>query len=666
NDAITIRIARSEIGQGSFTGLAMLVAEELECDWSLVKAEYASVSDHFKRNRIYRSMSTGGSRSIRDSNEYLRKAGAVARSMLIAAAAKQWKVQPGECTAANSTITHATSNRALRFGAVAAQAASEPAPAEIKLKDPKDWKLLGKSTKRLDIADKVAAKTVFAIDVRLPDMLYASIAQSPVFGGTLKSVNDAQATRIKGVQKIVSLPNAVAVIADNTWIAQRAVEALRIVWDEGPNAQLSSASIAAFLKEGLNASDAKVAKQTGDVKAALAGAAKIVQAEYAAPFLNHATMEPMNCTARFTPEKLEVWVPTQNGESSAAAAAEAAGLPLDKVEVTKLHVGGGFGRRGAFQDYVTQSVLIAKAVPGRPVKLTWTREEDMQHGFYRPVAMAKFVCGLDAKGEPIAWQNRSAGQSIIASVFPGRVGAGADLHALAGLHDMSYAFPNVLIDYAMRNTAVPVGFWRAVSHTQNTFFLESFIDEVAHAAGQDPYQFRRKLLAKAPREQNVLNVAAEKAGWGSKLAEGVFRGIAVGHAYGSYCAQVAEVSINQRGRLRVHRIVCALDTGHVVNPDAVKAQVEGSVVWGLTAALYGEITIKNGRVEQSNFPDYDMLRIGEMPKVEVHLVPTGGFWGGAGEPAVPPTAPAVLNAIFAATGKRIRSLPLKNHDLKKA
>jgi isoquinoline 1-oxidoreductase beta subunit len=653
------------MGQGSFTALPMLVAEELECDWNKVKAEYASVAEHLRRNRVYVSFATGGSRSIRGSHDFLRQAGATAREMLIAAAAQQWAVPAAECRAANSLITHPPSGRTIRFGAVAEAASRLTPPTAVALKPPAQWKLIGKPVKRFDTPDKVMGKPVFGADVRLPNMLYAAIRQCPVFGGTLKSYDESAIKGRKGVRQVVALSGAVAVVAEGWWQAQQAVQALTVTWDEGPNSKVSSASIMDFLRSGLTATDAAVARNTGDARAALARASRLLEAEYSVPFLAHATMEPMNCTAHVTADKVEVWVPTQNAEAALAAAADAAAVPPSKVEVHVTFLGGGFGRRGAVQDYTRQAVAIAKAV-GQPVNLLWSREEDIQHDFYRPVSLTKFTAGLDASGQLVALRARVAGHSIMASLFPQRVGAGADMHFLEGLHDMPYAIPNLLVDYAMRNTHVPVGFWRSVNHTQNAFFKECFLDEVADAAGQDPYQFRRRLLAGKPKELNVLDTAAQKAGWGQPLPAGVFRGIALHESYGSHCAEVAEVSVSGTGKVRVHRVVCALDSGYIVNPDTVQAQAESSIVYGLTAALYGEITIKDGRVEQGNFGDYEMLLIDDMPKVEAHLVPSGGFWGGVGEPFTPPLAPAVCNAIHAATGKRVRSLPLKNHDLKKA
>jgi isoquinoline 1-oxidoreductase beta subunit len=665
DDTVIVRVARSEMGQGSFTALPMLVAEELECDWSKVKAEYASVAEHLRRNRVYVTFSTGGSRSIRGSHEFLRQAGAAAREMLIAAAAEKWGVPASECQARNSIIMHQPTGRTVTFGAVAEAAAKLNPPKSVALKPPAQWKLIGKPTKRFDTADKTLGKPVFGIDVRLPDMLYAAIRQCPVFGGTLKSYDEAAAKGRKGVRQVVPLKDAVAVVAESWWQAKQAAEAMAITWDEGPNAKIDSADILAFLRGGLTTTDVAVARNDGDARAALASASKIIEAEYFAPFLAHATMEPMTCTAHVTADRFEVWAPTQNAEATLAAAAEAAGMPVGKGEVHVTFLGGGFGRRGAFQDFTRQAVTIAKAV-GKPVKLLWTREEDMQHDHYRPVSLVKLTAGLDASGTPVAFLARVAGQSIIAGLAPANVVSGLDLNFLEGLHDIPYGMRNIRVEYAMRNTHIPVGFWRSVNHSQNAFFKECFLDEVAHAAGQDPYQFRRKLLQGKTRERNVLDAAAQKAGWGKPLPAGLFRGIAMEESYGSHCAQVAEVSVGGKGEVRVHRVVCAIDSGYVVNPDTVEAQVESAIVYGLTAALYGEITIKNGRVEQGNFDEYDMLRIGEMPKVEVYPVPSGGFWGGIGEPGLPPLAPAVCNAIFAATGKRIRSLPLKNHDLKKS
>jgi isoquinoline 1-oxidoreductase subunit beta len=666
DDTVIIRVAKSEMGQGGLTALPMLVAEELECDWSKVKAEFAPPHENRRRDRVWGNMSTGASRSIGTSQNDLRRAGAVAREMLIAAAAARWNVPGSECTAASSVITHVPSGRTITFGGIAAAAAAIAPPAKVALKDPKDWKLIGTPQRRLDVADKVTGKPIYAIDVRLPDMLYAAIAQCPVFKGTVKAVDDSTIAQMKGIHRVVRQQDFVAVVADSWWRAKKAAEALLITWDFGDDTGVSSDTIRASLHEGLSANDARAGRTDGDVGRALAHAAKRIEEDYEVPFLAHATMEPQNCTAHVTADKVEVWAPTQDGETALVVAADAAGVPASKVVVHKMTLGGGFGRRGIFQDFVRQAVLIAKEV-GRPVKLVWTREADTRHDFYRPVAAARMTAGLDADGTLNAWKIRISGQSIIATLSPRVMRFGVDRNFLQGLlEDMPYDVPNYLVDFAMRNTHVPVGVWRSVNHSQNAFFKECFIDELAHAAGADPYAFRRKLLAKKPQQLAVLDTAAKNAGWGSPAAPGVFRGIAIHDSQNSICAQVVEASVTHDGQMRVHRVVSAIDAGHVVNPLTVEMQTESAVVYGLTAALYGEIGIKDGRVEQSSFHDYRMLRMAEMPRVETVIVPSGGFWGGVGETPVPPLAPALCNAIFAATGKRVRSLPLKNHDLRSA
>ncbi len=660
DDSIVIRVARSEMGQGSSTGLPMLVAEELECDWNKVKYEYASPNEHIRRNRVWGSMATGGSQSIRGSHDYLRKAGASARQMLVAAAAQQWGLPAAECVAANSVITHVPSGRKTTFGAVAEAASRLALPGEVKLKDPRDWKLLGRPVKRLDIPASVTGRQEYGIDVRLPGMVYAAIAQCPVFRGKLKSVDAAKVQGMRGVIKVVTLDDSVAVVADNWWRAQQALKALPVVWDEGVNGKATTASITEFVRNGLDDPNAVVARREGDIDAAFAGAAKVIEAEYFSPFLAHATMEPMNCTAWVRDGRVDVWAPTQNAEGTLATAAAAAGVPQESVEVHKVQLGGGFGRRG-FQDYTRQAVAIAKQTNGKPVKLLWSREEDMQHDFYRPMTAVRFKAGVDGAGRLTAWRIRDASHSIMAAVRPENIRNGVDLHALGGLADLPYSVPNLRVEFAMRNSHVPVGFWRTVFQSQNPFFRECFIDEIARAAGKDPYEFRRPLLAGRPRDLGVLDAAAKAAGWGSPLPAGVHRGIAVHDSHGSYAAAVIEVSVSGKDELDIRRVVVAVDPGYVVNPDSAAAQVQSCVVYGLTAALYGEITIKNGRVEQSNFHDYPVMRIREMPKVEVVLVPSGGFWGGMGETPLAPLAPALVNAIFAATGKRIRALPLKSH-----
>lgn len=673
DDKVVIRIARSEMGQGTLTGLAQLVAEELNCDWSKVTTEYPTPGQNVARNRIWGNFSTGGSRGIRESHEYVRKGGAAARTMLIQAAANEWKVPASECTAEKSVITHKASGRSLRYGQVAAAAARLEAPKDVALKDPKDWIIAGKPLPRLDTVDKTNGAKIYGMDFKLPGMLNAAIKDCPVFGGKVKSFDAAKIKDMPGVKHVLPVgDSAVAVVADTWWRAKTALDALPIVWDEGQHANVTSESLAAWLKEGLDAPQAVVGNQNGDVKAAIAGAARTIEAVYSYPFQNHACMETMNATALYTPEKCEVWTPTQNGEAALAAAAEASGLPIAKCEAYKIDLGGGFGRRGAVHDWVRQVVAIAKQIPGTPVKLIWSREEDMLHGRFHPLTQCKMTGALDKDGNLTGLHMRISGQSIVAGIFPQNIQNGRDPVVFQGLNasgpeaSIGYTIPNLLIDHAMRNPHVPPGFWRGVNLNQNAIYLESFIDELAHAAGKDPLEFRRALMKNHPKHLAVLNAAAEKAGWGKPLPAGVFRGICQTMGFGAYVAAVAEVSVADEGKLKIHRIVAATDPGHVVNPAQVERQIEGSFVYGLSAALYGEITIKGGRVEQENFDTYEVMRLEAMPAVETVLVPSGGFWGGVGEPTIAVAAPAVLNAIFAATGKRIRNLPLKNADLKKA
>ncbi len=664
DDRVVIRIARSEMGQGSLTGLAQLVAEELDCDWANVSTEFVSPNEHIKRKRIWGSMSTGGSAGVRTSQEYLRKSGASARTMLVSAAATQWEVPSAECSASAGVITHGPSGRKVTYGKVAAAANKLETPKDVPLRDPKDWKIAGKSMKRLEMPDKVAGKPIYGVDVQLPNMLHASIVQSPVFLGKVKGVDSKAADKMRGVKGIVKGDGGVAVVADNCWRSNQAAKALKIDWDEGSNGAVSSDTITALFKEGLDAKDLPTARKTGDVPAALATAAKVVEAEYASPYLSHATMEPMTSTAWFKQDgTLDVWTSTQNGEASIAAAAEAAGLPLEQVEVHKAMLGGGFGRRGAPQDYVKQSVAIAKQFPGRPVKLIWSREEDMQHGFYRPASRARMKAGLDAQGNMVAMHTVIACPSILALLRPEGIDKGIDSTAVRTFNDSPYTTPNQLVEYAMRNPHVPVGFWRAPG-LQNSFYRESFIDEVAHAAGKDPLEFRLAMLKPGDKNRLVLEAAARVAGWGSPLPAGVYRGLAQSDGFGSYTAMVAEVSVNE-GRINVHRVVFAIDSGYVVNPDACRAQAEGNVIFCL-GQFYEGHTLKDGRIQESNFHDFRIPHIQEMPRVETVLVPTGGFWGGHGEPGALNVVPAVCNAVFAATGKRIRSLPLKDNDVRNA
>jgi len=673
DDTVNIRVVRSEMGQGTITGLAQLVADELECNWSKVKIEYPTPGESVKRKRAWGDFSTGGSRGIRESHEYVRKGGAAARMMLVQAAANQWKVPVAECSAANSVVTHGPTKRRVRYGQVAEAAAKLPVPQDVKLKDPKEWKLIGKPIKRLDTADKVVGKTVYGIDVKLPGLLNAAIKDCPVFGGKVKSFDAAKVESMRGVKKVVQVgDSAVAVVADTWWRAKTALDALPIVWDEGENVKVSSATIAEVLKAGLDAEQAFVGNQNGNAKEALAGAAKKVEAVYAYPFQNHACMEPMNITVRYTPEKCEAWGPTQNGEGAFAAMLAASGLPAEKVDVYKTMLGGGFGRRGAYpDDYVTQAVLIAKQMPGTPIKLLWSREEDMAHGRYHPVMQCKLVGGLDASGNLTGLHMRLSGQSILAAVRPEVVQAqkGRDPLSFQGVfesgeHQFSYTVPNLLIDHAMRNTHVPPGFWRGVNINQNAVFIECFMDELADAAGQDALEFRRKLLGQNPRGLAVLNAAAEKIGWGKPAPTGRYRGLAVLKAFNSYVAGAAEISVTDGNKVKVHRLVGATDPGYAVNPAQIERQVAGSFVYGLSGAFLQECTVKDGRIEQTNFHEYNSMRIAQMPKVETVLLQGGGpVWGGIGEPTICVAAPAVMNAFYRATGKRLRSVPLKNHGL---
>jgi len=669
DDRVTVRIARSEMGQGVSTALPMLVAEELSCDWHKVRAEFVSPQANLRRRRAWGDMSTGGSRSVRTSQEFLRKAGATAREMLIAAAAARWDVPAQECAADRGVITHGESGRTLRFGEVAEAAAALPPPATVSLKRPAEWTLIGTPQKRLDVAAKVTGRPVYAIDVRLPGMLFAALAQCPVFKGKLKTADDSNIANRKGVRRVIAFDDAVAVVADTWWQAKQALAAMPIVWDTGEHGAVTSDTIAATLRAALDAADAGVGREQGNVTTALAQAATRITAEYHVPFLAHATLEPQNCTAVVRDDSVEIWVPTQHGESALTVAAAAASVPQHNVTVHKMMLGGGFGRRGIVQDFIPHAVRIAREV-GRPVQTIWSREEDTQHDFYRPAMMARMTAGLDAHGQPQAWRVRLAGSSVIHSMFAGGVFGGVDRQALEGLTEgMPYDVPSYRAEFVERNSHVPVGFWRGVSHTHNCFFRECFIDEMALAAGRDPYEYRRQLIGNHPRAQQflgVLEAVARQAGWGDPAPAGHFRGIAIEEIDNAFIAGVAEVSVTASGTLTVHRFCCAIDPGHVVNPMTVEQQVQGGIVFGLTAALYGEIGIREGRVTESNFDDYPMLRMADMPKIDIAIVPSGGFWGGVGEPPPVVVAPAVCNAVFAATGRPVRALPLRNQDLRKA
>ena len=663
DDSVTIIVAKSEMGQGVMTSMPMLIAEELEADWSKVRIETAPA------NRVYAepergTQFTGGSRSVRKSWDQLRRVGAAAREMLIAAAAQEWQVSPQSCRAEKGVVVHEASGRRLSYGALAEAAAKLPVPDKPALKDPKDFTIIGKPIARLDTPSKVDGSGVFGIDVKVPKMLHATVLQCPVFGGKVATFNADKAMAVKGVRQVVEIDNALAVVADSFWSAKLGRDALEVKWDEGKLAGLNSADISRAFVEAAK-QQGLVARNEGDAASALSAAPKRIDAVYEVPYLAHATMEPMSCTAEVRLDGADVWAGTQSQTGTQFTTAKHTSLPPEAVAVHTTLLGGGFGRRFE-QDFIAQTVQIAKAVEV-PVKVIWTREEDMQHDFYRPATYNRLSAALDDQGRVVAWSHRLVAPSIFARAMPSRLGKdGMDAQAIEGAANLPYDIANIQVDWVKYEPGIPVGFWRSVGSSQNAFITECFVDELAHAAGKDPFEFRRSMLAKAPRQKAVLELAAAKAGWGGPLPEGHFRGIAVHEAFASYVAEVAEVSVSNKGEVKVHRVVCALDCGMYVNPDTVAAQMEGGIVYGLTAALKGRITIKNGRVEQSNFDDYPMLRMEEMPKIEVHILSSSEAPGGVGEPGTPPIAPAVVNAIFAATGKRIRTLPIRAEDLHSA
>jgi len=665
DETVVLRMAKSEMGQGSLTGLAQLVVEELECDWSRIKTEYALPARNIARGEAWGDLSTGGSGSIREMHQELREAGATARRMLVTAAARNWGVSPNQCSVSRGEISHRASNRTTSYGKVARLAATLPAPKTVALKDPGAWRLIGTSVRRLDTADKLTGKQVFGVDFTLPGMLNAAVRACPVFGGRLKSFDAAAVTKMSGVRHVLQIDDVtVAVVADGWWQAKTAVEALPVEWDPGPNRDLSSASIATMIDAGLSREEGFAGYKIGDARSTLAHAPRTITATYSYPYQAHAAIEPLNATALYTPGKCEVWAPTQNTTSCLEAAAAASGLPREKCEVYRLHLGGGFGRR-LYTDYVRQAVLIAKQVPGTPIKLIWSREEDMTHDAYHPVTKARMSAALDAQGNLTALHMRIAGQSIRAKWAPHRLvnGGTGDPHVFHGLTEetFGYSIPNLLIDHVICQPAVTPGSWRGVHLNQNIIYLECFLDEVAHAAGKDPLAFRQELLREHPKHLAVLTAAAERAGWSMPPAPGIHRGLAVAMGYGSYIAAVAEVSVTD-GRIRIHRVVASIDPGHVVNPELVRRQTEGCLAFGLSACLYGKCTVAGGAIEQTNYHDYEVMRLADMPLAETVIVPSGGFWGGAGEPVISVAAPAVLNAIFAATGQRVRDLPVKDHN----
>lgn len=666
DDAVTVIIGKAEMGQGVYTSLPMILAEEMDADWTRVRCEFAPVDPAYNHT-VFGIQMTGGSTSVWSSFDQFRKAGAMARTLLIEAAAQDWGVPAGECRTENSFVIHEASKRRAAYGELAGKASALKPPAEVKLKDPKDFKLIGKAVHRLDTPAKTNGSATFAIDVDRPGMLVAMVARPPVFGGKAKSFDATAAKALRGVKDVVEIPRGIAVVADGYVAARRGRDALKITWDDGSMAGYSTAKQRAEYA-ALAKTSGVTARKEGDAAGALAGAAKHLEAEYELPYLAHATMEPMNCVADVRADSCEVWAGTQFQTFDRLTAAQAAGLKPEQVKVHTTFLGGGFGRRAVPDCHMVQeAVQVSKAVHA-PVKLIWTREDDTRGGYYRPYFYHRIAGGLDAGGNISAWKHTLVGQSfILGSPFENFiVKNGVDGTAVEGAADIPYAIPNIHVDVHNPKLEVPTLWWRSVGHSHTAFVVESFLDELAHAAGKDPYEFRRTLLAGKPRHLRVLETAAQRAGWGTPLPTGHGRGIAVHDSFESFVAHVAEVSVSPKGEVRVHRIVCAVDCGPVVNPDTVKAQLEGAAIFALTAALYGEISLEDGRVRQSNFHDYPMLRMHECPEIEAHIVESAEKQGGIGEPGVPSVAPAVGNAIFAATGKRIRRLPIRAEDLRGA
>ena len=659
--SVLIRSPHNEMGQGAITALPMIVAEELECDWSKVKVEYASSARNLRDNNVYGDMVTAGSRGVRTTWQMLLQAGASARVRLVAAAARRWNVPETECEAANSKVLHKMSGRSLDYGALAGDAGKIKLDKEPAIRIPEQFKLIGKSLPRLDTPLKINGSAKFAIDTQVPGMVYAAIAASPVFGGKLKSVDESPVKGRRGVLQVVKLDDAVAVVADRFWRAKEALALLKPEWDVGEAGKTDSAQFAKLYRDTLDGPMVS-ARNDGNVDEIFAKGGKIVEALYEAPHLAHATMEPLNATVRLQADKLEVWLGTQAPMGSIRQAVAASGLKPEQIAIHNCFLGGGFGRRSS-NDEMRQAILVAKQV-GKPVKLVWTREEDMTQDRYRPQAAVRLKAALGADGMPTAFDAKIAVGSIMRSVGMNKVESGIEAPAVEGFANTNYKIPNLRVGCMLKNTHVPVMFWRSVGSSQNAFFMESYIDELAQAAGQDPYKFRRALLAHRPDYLGVLDKLADKGDWGKPLPAGRGRGIAVHECFGSIVGQIAEVTVSRKGEVRVDRVVAVVDCGHVVNPGIVEAQIESGVIYGLSAALYGEITIKDGRVEQSNFDSYQVVRLADTPKIEVYLALSGGKkWGGIGEPGTPPTAPAVANAVFAATGTRVRSLPLKNVKL---
>ncbi|NDV00681.1 xanthine dehydrogenase family protein molybdopterin-binding subunit [Pseudoroseicyclus tamaricis] len=669
DDTVIVRVAKQEMGQGTLTGLTQLVAEELDANWDNVTYELVSASDNVVRERVWGAMGTFGSNGIRSSQEMVRTGGAAARAMLVQAAANRWGLDVGELTVEKGVIT-APSGETLTYGAVAEEAAGLEVPTDVTLKDPSEWTIAGQPLQRLDTLGKLDGSRIYAIDYTMEGMLNAAVIMTPVLGGTVTSFDQSAVMDMPGVQQVIQLDDStVAVVADTWWRAKSAADALPIEWDLGENASFGMEQLDAMLNEGLEAEEAFVGNENGDIDAALGEAAQVVSADYHFPWQHHATMEPMNATALVTDEGCEVWTATQDAESALAAASNASGFDIAQCRVHRLNPGGGFGRRASSQDYVTQAVQIAQAMPGTPVKLIWSREQDMMHGTYHPTTKARFRAGLDEEGNLTGMHMRISGQSILAGLMPFALQDGMDQTMFQGLNaeseegEFGYTVPNLKIDHAMRNPPLRPGFWRGVCNNQNAFYLESFMDELAEAAGKDPLEFRRGLMQDHPRHLAVLDKVAEGIGWDTEPAEGVYRGIAQHMGYGSYVAAAAEVSVDERGNLTIHRIVAATDPGHVANPQQIEAQIDGSFAMGLSAGLISQITMEEGRVQEQNYDTYPVVMMADMPAVESHLIPSGGFWGGVGEPTIFVATPAVLNAVYQATGQRIRELPLWKHDL---
>ena len=667
DDMVTVIVKHLEMGQGTYTGLPTLVAEELDADWAQIRVEGAP-ADASRYNNLFwgPAQGTGGSTATANSYEQLRKAGAAARAMLVAAAAADWKVPADAITVEKGVVAHKASGRKARFGKLAAKAASMPVPSEVTLKDPGQFRYIGKHVPRKDTHDKINGKARFTIDVKLPGMLTAVVAHPPLFGAKVKSFDAAKAKAVKGVVDVVQIPTGVAVLASDFWSARQGRDALTVEWDESAANKLGSAEMSAQYRE-LARKPGAVARKDGDAEQAYAGGAKKMEAVFEFPYLAHAAMEPLNCVVKLGTDSCEVWNGEQFQTGDQAAIAAVLGLKPEQVAINMLYAGGSFGRRAnPHSDYLLEAVQIAKAINGpesknRPVKMQWTREDDMQAGYYRPLYYHALAAALDAQGKPVAWKHRIVGQSIIAGTAfeGGMVKNGVDVTSVEGASTLPYEIPNLLVDLHTTKIGVPVQWWRSVGSTHTAFSTETFIDELAAAAGTDPVEYRRALLAKHPRHLGVLNLAAQKAGWGKPLPKGRGRGIAVHESFNTFVAEAAEVTVKSDGSFSVDRVVCAVDCGVAINPDVIRAQMEGGIGFGLAAALHGAITLKDGRVEQSNFHDYPVLRINEMPQVEVHIVPSSEKPTGVGEPGVPPLAPAVANAIFAATGKRLRNLPLK-------